>query len=383
MSSAMVQAPTMVPQAGVGYGGISWDGIDPDIFYKACFGNLPNKTIIYDPWAPQVPGKNDSGPFNLMFDRGHPALGGYSLNKWHEAVMAKAFTFGSQANTLLPVYVDPDIVRVLNERTPFLGLCRRVTNRGRTAEWNQVTALGGAAWKPEDAALPELDDTFERQTEPIKFAYAVGRLTGPAAAAMREYQDAAALEVLNKTIALRLTEEETLIRGTTAGGDDMDVFVYNEYGYDGLIKQITTNDTGLTGGDITAEALRTAVRTAREAGGNPNLILMQSETLQTFKGLLTDYTIFGTQQIGTLQFGVQSLVFDGIPVLEMAINMPTVTDKKVVLVLDMSTIEIRVLLDASMEELAKVNDSDKFMVKTYLTGITKAEAFNAKITAVD
>ena len=80
---------------------------------------------------------------------------------------------------------------------------------------------------------------------------------------------------------------------------------------------------------------------------------------------------------------MQQLVFDGIPVLEMDIHMPTVADKKVVLVLDMSTIEIRTLLDASMEELAKVNDADKFMVKTYNVGITKAESFNAKIVNVD
>lgn len=361
----------------------SMDHIDPEIAYKASFGFLPNKTVIYDPWTFQDPSKKDSGPFNILFERGHPSLGGLSLNKWHEKVLEKAFTFGSQANTLLPVYVDPDIVRVLFERTPFLSLCRRVTNRGRTAEWNQVTALSNAGWKPEDAALPDLDDTYVRQSEPIKFGYAVGRLTGPAAAAMREYQDAASLEVMNKTIALRLLEEETLIRGTTAGGDDTDIYSYNEFGYNGLFKQITTNATDLTGNDITTVALRTAIRTAREAGGNPNLILMQSETLQTFKELLTHQVIFGTQQIGTLQFGLQQLVFDGIPVLEMAIHMPTVVDKKVVLILDMSTIELRVLLDASFEELAKTNDSDKFMVKAYLTGITKAEKFNSKIINVD
>lgn len=362
----------------------SLDSFDEEILYKASFGNLPNKTVIYDPWRPQIPGNQKSGPYNILFERGHRALGGASLNKWHQSNLSKAFTFGSQANTLLPVYVDPDIIRVLYERTPFLSLCRRVTNRGRTADWNQITALSNAVWRPEDAALPDQDETYVRQTKDVKFAYAVGRLTGPAAAAMREYADAASLEVMNKTISLRLKEEETLIRGEAlAAASDADVYVANEYGPDGLIKSITTNSTDLTGGDITSAALRTAIRSAREAGGNPNLILMQSETLQTFKESLTTQVIFGTQYIGTLQFGMQSLVFDGIPVLEMAIHMPTVADKKVVLVLDMSTIEIRTLLDASMEELAKTNDSDKFMVKSYTVPIVKAESFNAKIVNVD
>lgn len=368
-----------------GFGDLqSLDSFDPTILYKASFGDLPDKTVLYDPWTPQVPGKMESGPYNIMFERGHRALGGLPLNKWHEKMLQKAFTFGSQSSTLLPVYVDPDIVRVLYERTPFLSLCRRVTNRGRTAEWNQITALSDAVWRPEDAALPESDDTYVRQSEEIKFAYAVGRLTGPAAAAMREYADAASLEVMNKTIALRIKEEETLIRGEEAATPtDSDIQVANEYGYDGLIQQITTNSTDLLGADITSAALRTAIRTAREAGGNPNLILMQSETLQTLKESLTTQVIFGTQQIGTLQFGLQQMVFDGIPILEMAINMPTAADKKVVLVLDMSTIEIRTLMDASMEELAKVNDSDKFMVKTYNVGICKAESFNSIIVNVD
>jgi len=366
---------------GAGFG--SWDGIDSDILYKAAFGDLPNKTILYDPWRNLVPGKKDSGPYEILNGRGHPALGGLSLNAYQDRILQRAFTFGSQSNTLLPVYVDPDIIRVLNERTPFLSLVRRVTNRGRTADWNQITALSNAGWKPEDAALPEADDTYVRQSEDIKFAYAVGRLTGPAAAAMREYADAASLEVMNKTISLRLLEEETLIRGTTAGGDDTDIYTYDADGYDGLLKQFTTNSTDLSGADITSAALRTAIRTAREAGGNPNLILMQSETLQTFKESHTTQVIYGDIQIGTLQWGFQGLVFDGIPVLEMPIHMPTTADKKVVLVLDMSTIEMRVLLDASMEELAKVNDSDKFMVKGYQVGITKAEIFNAKIINVD
>jgi len=59
--------------------------------------------------------------------------------------------------------------------------------------------------------------------------------------------------------------------------------------------------------------------------------------------------------------------------------MPNTAQKRVFLVLDMSVIELRVLQDVVMQELAVTNDSNKFMVKVYEVGICKAEQFCAKI----
>lgn len=375
------------PTTGFG----SYDGLDAEMAYMQSFGQTANKTVIYDPWIPNRPpafAKKEEDPYHALekemgYKIGQPYNRFADLGKWQESMLSKAFTWGGSANTLLPIYVDPDIIRVTQERTPFLALTRRVTNRGRTADWNQLTALSNAQWKPEDAELADVNDTYVRQTKPIKFGYSVGRLTGPAAAAMREYQDAANLEVINKTASLRLLEQQYLIQGEAAATpSDSDLYVADLDGYDGLMKQITTNTVNASAAKISSDMLRSGIRIARTAGGNPNLILMHSIELQALKEGLTTSVIFNTNRIGTLEFGIQSMIFDGIPILEMPLHMPTTVDKRIVLILDMSTIEMRVLLDTSMQELARVNDSDKFMVKVYETGICKAEAFCSKIYGI-
>ena len=258
---------------------------------------------------------------------------------------------------------------------------RRVSNLGRSANYNKITALSSADWKAEDADLPESEDTYVRAQEMIKFGYAVGRVTGPAMAAMDAYADAKALEVTNKTVSLRLQEEETIIRGEAlATASDADIYVADAQGFDGLIKIITTNDVDASAAKLSSDMLRSAVRLAREAGGNPNLILVQSKDVQNWKGGLTDYVVYNTQQIGTLEYGFQNIVHEGIPILEMPINMPTTVDKRVALILDMRMVELRVLQDVMMQDLAQTNDSSKFMVKIYETLINKAEQFCSKIT---
>ena len=66
-------------------------------------------------------------------------------------------------------------------------LIPRVTNQGTTAEWNQITAKGGAVTAAEDAALSDVTDTYDRQSTAIKYLYAVGRVTGPTRAAQPSY----------------------------------------------------------------------------------------------------------------------------------------------------------------------------------------------------
>lgn len=359
--------------ADFGYTGIG-GSVDYELEYKKSFGDLDSKTIYYDPWRLANPTDPKSGPFSI-----HKALGKYHTEL--QKSMHKAFTFAGSAATILPVYVDPEITRAVNERTRFLPLVRRVSNLGRSADYNRITALSDSDWKGEDADLPEAEDTFERKQEMIKFGYGVGRVTGPAMAAMEAYADAMALEVTNKTVSLRLKEELTLIRGEAlATASDGDIYVADDKGFDGLIKIITTNDVDASSAKLSSAMMRDAVRLAREAGGNPNIILAQSKDLINWKSALTDYAIYGNQQIATLEYGFQNLVFEGIPLLEMPINMPTVVNKRVALVLDMSMIELRVLQDVMMQELAQTNDSSKFMVKIYETLINKAEMFCAKIT---
>ena len=55
---------------------------------------------------------------------------------------------------------------------------------------------------------------------------------------------------------------------------------------------------------------------------------------------------------------------------------------KAIYFLDMSVVEMRVLQDVTYEELAKTNDSEKFMLKVYEALIIKNTAFCSSITEI-
>jgi len=78
-----------------------------------------------------------------------------------------------------------------------------------------------------------------------------------------------------------------------------------------------------------------------------------------------------TQQIA---FGITAVTFEGVPIVT-SLAMPTTTNSRELHLWDTSVSELRVLQDATFEELAKTEDSYKFMVKFYGALIIKHEAF--------
>ncbi len=88
---------------------------------------------------------------------------------------------------MIPIYVDPRLVDTTRKETPLVELIPRVTNQGMYAEYNKITAKGSAYTAAEDAALPDVSDTYDRASTAIKFLYSVGRITGPTQAAMPSY----------------------------------------------------------------------------------------------------------------------------------------------------------------------------------------------------
>jgi len=80
---------------------------------------------------------------------------------------------------MIPIYVDPRLVDTTRKETPLVELIPRVTNQGMYAEYNKITAKGSAYTAAEDAALPDVSDTYDRASTAIKFLYSVGRITGP------------------------------------------------------------------------------------------------------------------------------------------------------------------------------------------------------------
>ena len=356
--------------------------------YAQSFGNLPNETCYQRVDMKSLKDlKYEVDLRPLIMEKAQIGL---------KALQTTSGGAGTAGYAMIPVYVDPRVVDTTRKYTPLIELIPRVTNQGVTADYNKITAKGGAFTAAEDAALNETNTTYIRASTPIKYLYAVGRVTGPAIAAMPSwvlaglapaggavgaFNDQAAInakqmEVLVKTREMRELEENLIINGN-AGTDATQ--------FSGIITLMsTTNTVAKAGGALGLNDPNTAITKAFNYGGRPNLAVCSSSVFEDLLALLT-------AKIGYLQpmqqvfWGFSTIVLHtmvgDVPIIP-SMYMSNVSSSKAMYFLDMSVVEMRVLQDMTYEDFAKTNDSEKFMLKIYEAFIIKNTSFCASITAI-
>ncbi len=365
---------------GKGTGSVG--SIDCKGAYSHSFGALPDKTRYADAWN-----KTD--------------FRGELLKRLQIGVKALTSTTGGAGTAgyaLVPIYVDPRIVDVTRKETPLVELIPRVTNQGLTADWNKITAKGGGYTAIEDAALPETNDTYVRASTSIKFLYAVGRITGQMQAAMPSYMlegfqpqggglgdsafnnvgapNAKQIEVIMKAREMRELEENLIVNGSVSSDSTQ---------FDGIVAlQSTTNQLDLDSAALTWDDIETTVRYAIDDGGRPKLGVASSAVVQDIRKLIVDTFHYNPSDLaGALPFGVSASII----LKTMAGDIPVIFSRflsntsgaKQIYFLDTDWIEMRVLQDMTYEDLAKTNDSQKFMLKIYECLIFRNSAFNSFI----
>lgn len=351
-------------------GSFSAEAFDVEAAYAQSFGNMPNKSVITAP----TNGVDVRESLNEAYGAGLKA---------HTSQSGGAGTAGY---AMVPIFVDPKIVDQTRKYTPLVELIPRVTNRGLFADYNVITAKGGAFTRSEDAALSETNTTYDRQSTAIKFLYAVGRVTGPSKAGQPSYilqglqpgagatgpfSDAGApnakqQEVLVKAREMRELQENLIINGnaTTSGiaGNPNGTEYSGVVTLMGTTNKVDKNTTALALGDID-----TAIQYAFDDGGRPNLGVASSAAYTDLLGLLQ-------QRIGYMSstenvfWGFSTITLNTmvgkIPVIP-SMYLSNSSGSKAIYFLDLTVVEMRVLQDLTYEELAHTNDSDKFMMKVY------------------
>ena len=364
-----------------GIGTLRVGNIDCKGAYAHSFGALMDETRYSDPWQ-----KIDARPkLKELMSIGMKAL------------TSTTGGAGTAGYALVPIYVDPRIVDVTRKFTPLVELIPRVTNQGLTADYNRITAKGGGYTGAEDAALPEKNDTYERQSTAIKFLYAVGRVTGQMQAAMPSYilegfqptgaglgggspfspsgvPNAKQLEVIMKAREMRELEESLIVNGDASSTATQ---------FSGIVKlQSTTNVVDLDGAALTWDDLETAIRYAFDDGGRPKIGVASSAVVQDIRKIIVDTFRYNPSDIGgTLPFGVAAAIVlqtmvGPVPVIP-SMYLSNTSGAKQIYFLDTDFIEMRVLQDMTYEDLAKTNDSQKFMLKIYECLIMRNTAFNS------
>lgn len=371
------------------------DYIDNEIF------RIRDKTMVSpgmraDSWITKNVGDNNGNEWEVKYAYGDRRLDYLEKALKEDLTLTKALSISGFSGTIIPVYVDPAIIDTTRKETPIVELIPRVATRGKSADFNRLTALGTTGFQAEDAALSETNDTISRKAINVAFCYQVGRVTGPVQAAAAEYVDAMNLEVLNKTKNLRYIEEQAILIGnilmsTGGSGDDSTSSPWNSAGYPGLIAQQegTTTAAGVTnpwttsnnivdanGANLSLAHIRTAIENASQGGGRPKLLVTDLTSITIVKGLMQEQQ----RMVDTTNFawGIEAISIDGIPIIPSKF-MSRTTRKREILVLDTDVIEMRVLQDIVFERLAKTNDSDKFYLKLYEVLINKAPEFNALV----
>lgn len=305
---------------------------------------------------------------------------------------------GTAGVAMVPVYVDPRIVDTTRTYTPLVEAIPRVTNIGLTADFNKITSKGSADTFAEDAALAEQDDTYDRVSVQMKYLYAVGRVTGQAQASYPSYvlegfnpsgtgqvgsgfspqsaPNAKQLAVITKARALRELEENTILNGNSSSDSTE---------FDGIVQnQSTTNKVDKNTAALEYDDIETAIRYAFDDGGRPNLAVASSDVLTDLRKIMIDTYNYRPEDMRTeLPFGVTSqltleTMVGPVPVLP-SMYLDNSSGSKSIYFLDMNYIEMRVLQDMTYEELAKTNDSQKFMLKMYEALVMKNPAFNSWI----
>ena len=354
--------------------------------YQASFLNTPDHTIYHNPMGVQMKGVEYNGSTSVE-----------ALREAHDLNMKALNTQtggpGTAGYALVPVWVDPRVTDITRKYTPLVELIPRVTNMGMYADYNQITAKGGAVTVAENAALTETDTSYDRQSTEIKFIVAVGAVTGPAIAAIPSYNlgglnpaggatgafndanatNAKQMEVLVKTREIREKEEELIISGdsgTTATE------------FDGIIQILgTTNAVDKTSGALALADIDTAIQNAYDDGGRPNLAVCSSAVYTDLLGLLTA-KIGYLQPVQQVFWGFSTIVLNTmvgqVPVIP-SMYLSNTSGSKAMYFLDMSVVEMRVLQDISYQELARTNDAERFFLKVYEALIIKAPTFCASI----
>lgn len=361
-------------------------GLNVDVAYAQSFGNLPTETVYHDP-----------GNLKGVSGERREFLRDSFNNGVLKAQTSTSGGAGTDGYAMVPIFVDPRVIDRTRKYTPLVEVIPRVTNRGSYADYNFVSAKGGGFFAYEDASMGETNTTYDRASTPIKFLYAVGRVTGPSMAAQPSYvlqgmsppagqafgnfgdenaPNAKQMEVLVKVREIRELQENAIVNGNASA---------TPVKYDGIVTLMgSTNTVDKNTTALELDDIPLAIQYAFDDGGRPNLAVCSSNVYTDLLKLLTD-------KIGYLQaesnvfWGFNTIVLRGfgsdIPVIP-SMYLSNTSGSKAIYFLDMSVVEMRVLQDLTYEELAKTNDSEKFMLKIYEALIIKAPQFCASITEI-
>lgn len=298
--------------------------------------------------------------------------------------------------------------------TPFYSMCKKGRTGSRTPEWQKDSLANpsptNANIEGDDATNDSLSATT-RLKNVVQLFDKVAQVSTTAQAVNSagrsnelKYQVAKQSKELKRDIEMRLLGNYASVLGAAGtAGECAGVEAWletnalrNGAGADGGyntgtgIVDAATDGTGRT---FTEALLKSSIKSAWDAGGEPDYVMVSGAKKQTasgFAGIATLYrdtgsqmkqaTIMGAADVYVSDFGQHKIVpnrFIGAGTGRSATN--GLYDGATALVLDMGKWEVKFLQPFKVEPLAKTGHSDRRMISAELTLCSMDEAANAAV----
>lgn len=294
------------------------------------------------------------------------------------------------------------ITKVDMKGTPLRKRWPRVPANGLTHEYTQRTSLGGpsAGSFYADGALPLDGNTrYLRKGKQVKALGQTGRVTGLMISAGRSFADQLALEETARMTSVLQDEEAALLAGDSSkgysvpNGDGTYSVQYLEF--DGL-ERIVRQEGGIVvdaslfadGAKLSISLINSILQAQYDALGEPTALLVGSREKRYFNELLQSFVRYNGDGIVHVerQLGASVMYYDSdfgsLPIIPTRYIQPNGGSQTKMFSLCEKTsgeniIEVAELQAIGKQPLAKIDDSERFMINEYETLVCRAPQWNA------
>lgn len=339
-------------------------------FYGTGYGMWPEGTVVYDPW------KN--------IDR----------RKEFATIIRKKAVLDSTA-AIIHATTDPAVLDYTRLKCPLQELIPVETMRGKYANWDTLVSrtLGGPVAETVSSLTGQTDTYVNAQLPAIIWLEVGGWTDFGLAALQTQYppRDARALEMRNKTQNLAEGWEREIIYGnllnqttftSTSAGSTRPLNPANESkGFTGLWQMALASSSGngisfinSKGNQaVTAADIDTMIANGQDVNVGFNLAVTDQVTLNYLKSITMGNVRYDGAS-GSVAYGINALQWrHQLGALNFIVDpyMPTYAGYRAIIFVDTTLLAQRILLDSTIELLAKTLPQQSFMVKKFGTLIDK------------
>jgi HK97 family phage major capsid protein len=272
-------------------------------------------------------------------------------------------------DVLISDVYDEGIREFVETASPVYNILPKQNWRDGVYRYRETNGLPTAAVYAEMAALPTPShSTWAESFAVMKNIWVHGEISGQEIASANVIPDVYAREIRNSALAIIQKIEDMTIVGDESG---------NANEFSGLLKQITTYlyedslGTGLgTAAPLTLALLDLLIDSP--VGDSPNVLIMNRAMRRKINSLMQAQVRYVVANDITLSGGVNIPTFNGVPMVTTRGSIAALNDKIIAVSRDFVGYKIQKPIGVS--QVAKLADSERFFVNTYMTFVVEGAA---------